>query len=220
MPARVVFHKGDILALDRLHQNHGRLSRALIRMECLKCLFECHEVMSVNRDDSTAERLEFLINRCRVHDICRSTVDLKTVYVHRNAEIVELIMCGKHRRLPHLPLGKLAIAEESIDIDVLPEILCPFCHPCRRRNPLPERARGHIDTQREVHIRMSLEARANMTQCQEFVHREESTICECCIEAGSNMPLRENETVTIRIVRILWINSDLLIVEIGKILRR
>ena len=145
VPASVVFHEGDILALDRLHQNHGRLSRALVRMECLERTFECREVMSVNRDDSTTERLEFLINRCRVHDICRRTVNLKPVYVHRNAEIVELKMCGKHSCLPHLPLGKLAVTEKRIEIDVLAKILCSLCHSCRRRDSLPERARGHID---------------------------------------------------------------------------
>ena len=59
-----------------------------------------------------------------------------------------------------------------------------------------------------------------MTQCQELIHREKSTIRKRSIEAGGNMPLRENEAVSIRIVRILRINSDLLVVEIGKIFRR
>ena len=129
-------------------------------------------------------------------------------------------MCGKHRCLPHLSLGKLTVTEQRIDIDVLAQILCALCHPCRCGNPLPERARRHIDTRREVHIRVPLQTSVDMTQRQKFIHGKEAAVSKCRIETGCHVSLREDKAVTIRIVRILRINTDLLVVEIGKILRR
>jgi len=101
-------------------------------MERLERLFECMKVMSVNPENVTAECRKLCIDRRGVHNICRRAVDLKSVHVHRNAEIVQLVVCGKHRRLPHLPLGKLTVSKQCIDVDILPQILRPLCHADRR----------------------------------------------------------------------------------------
>ena len=113
--------------------------------------------MPVNPNNRTAERLKLRVDRCCVHDICRCSVDLEAVDIHCDAEVIQLVVRREHECLPDLPLGKLTVSKQCIDVDVPTEILCALCHARRRRNALPERARRHIHARRKVHIRMSLQ---------------------------------------------------------------
>ena len=169
--------------------------------------------------NGTAERLEFLVHGGAIHDICGFSVDLKPIDIHGDAEIVQSIVRGEHRRLPDLSFGKLTVAEQCVDVDVLAKILRALCHARSRRKPLTKRACRHVDAGREVHIRMPLQARADMTEGQQFLHGEKSAVRQCRIEPRCNVPLGKNKAVAVRIMRVFRIDTNFLLVEIGEIVR-
>ena len=80
MPADLVFHKGNALALDGSCENRGRLA-----LDGL-CLFDralnLLKVVAVNLDDLKAERLKFFVERFNAADLLNGAVDLQTVLVY------------------------------------------------------------------------------------------------------------------------------------------
>ena len=117
MPACLIFHERDALALDGLRKDHGRL--ALDGRRFREGSLDAVEIMAVDRNDVAAERFELLVLRFGRHDVRRLAVDLEAVDVDDGAEVVEFILRGRHHCFPYLAFRDLAVAEDRVDTVIL-----------------------------------------------------------------------------------------------------
>ena len=157
MPACDVFHEGDAFSFDGFQDDDSWLAFTAIIVEEGESLFEFVKVVPIDSDDRTAERLKFFVERLNVHNVLIPAVNLQTVEVNRRAEVIKLVMSGKHYCLPDLSFVKFAVAQKRVDVDIETEIFCAFSHAARNRNSLTERAGRHINAGRQVHVRMTLQ---------------------------------------------------------------
>ena len=61
-----------------------------------------------------SEGLELLVKRLNACYLVNGAVDLQTVLVYHDNEVVELVVRSEHRRLPDLTFLYLAVAEKRI----------------------------------------------------------------------------------------------------------
>ena len=110
----------------------------------LKCSADRVKIMSVDVDYMEVERLELLIDRIRRTYLVNRSVDLKTVVVHDDYEVVKLSVACKHSSLPNLTFLNLTVSKECIHTIVLALELSAECHSDCCGNALTEGAGGHI----------------------------------------------------------------------------
>ena len=136
MPARLILHEGNALAFNRLQKNYGRF--IFRRVESLKRFFQSVEVVPVDYNDIATECLEFFIKRRSIHNVFSRAVNLQTVHVDRDAEIIKFVMGGEHGCFPNLTFGEFAITKQGVNSEIFAEKFRAFSHTARRRNPLPQ----------------------------------------------------------------------------------
>ena len=129
-------------------------------------------------------------------------------------------MSGIHKRLPNLALLHFAVAEHGVNVDVLFQILCGVCHTGSRADALAERAGAHINTGGHIHIRMSLQERADVAQLFQLVNREKSLVSQRAVYAGRAVALGEHKAVSVLPSRFVGTVAHFLAVKIRKHVRR
>ena len=67
-----------------------------------------------------------------------------------------------------------------------------------------------------LQTRMSLQMRTDVTKRLKILHREKSAVSQCGIQTRSCVSLGKNETVTLRILRVLRINIHFFKIKIRK----
>ena len=109
MPCRLIFHKGNILALNRLRNDCRRLSLCLSRLfeRCVNFI----EIISVNIDYVKIKCLKLLINRIRGIHLVDWTVNLEIIVIHDDHKVIKLPVRRKHGRLPYLPFLNLTVSK-------------------------------------------------------------------------------------------------------------
>ena len=108
MPAYIVLHKGNTLSLYAVRND---CRRHALGLSCfLKSSAECIKIMCIYVDYMEVKCFKFLINGIRRADICYWSVDLQTVIVHNDYQVVQLSVSRKHGSLPYLSLLDLAVA--------------------------------------------------------------------------------------------------------------
>ena len=145
-----------------MHQDGRRLARA--GAERGKRAFDLVKVVAVDGDDVEAERLHLRIDRRAVHDLFRRAVDLQTVEVDDNAQVIQLEVRGEHEGLPDLAFLDFAVAQQGIDVDVFIQVFRALGHARRAGNALPQRAGAHIHARNEVHVRVPLQIAVRVAQ--------------------------------------------------------
>ena len=99
------------------------------------------------------EGLELLVDGIGRHDLLQRTVDLDVVVIHKNTEVVQMVVPGSHGCLPDLTLLQLTVAQHGIDPVVLLVYLTGQRHTHSGGNALTETAGGHIYTGHMAHFR-------------------------------------------------------------------
>ena len=111
VPADLVLHEGNALALNGLLNDHcGLVENSLSLVERSLDLVE---VVTVDADNVPAESLELLVDGVRRHNLGYLAVDLETVVINDCNQIIKLIVSREHCSLPYLTLLDLAISEHS-----------------------------------------------------------------------------------------------------------
>src|SRR5207247_9898969 len=113
------------------------------RIDCLTYLFR---VVAGDLEYGPPERLPLRDDELEVHDLRHEIVELDLVVVEDDAEVVERVvgpaeLRRRHRRLPHLPLLDLAVAEDAVDARRSGAELEPERHAERDRQALAAPAR-------------------------------------------------------------------------------
>ena len=212
MPAGVVFHVGNALALNCLHNDGSGLALALSC--CLESISDLAEVVTVDVDDIEVECLELLVDGIDVADVCYSSVDLKVVVVYDNAEVIEVVRSREHGSFPDLAFLEFTVSKESIYSVVLVTELSGERHACCCGKTLTERSRAHVYAGSLVHAGMSLQVRAELSESLKVFNGEESSVGKCRIVSGRSVALGKNKSVAVFLTGILGIDVHLLKIQI------
>ena len=216
MPAGLVFHVADSLALDGVHQDHRGLAGAGIGVEPGEGGFDLVKVVAVDGDHVEAEGGEFLIHRGGAHDLLGGAVDLEPVQVYDGAQVVQLVVVGKETGLPDLALGDLAVSQQAVDVHVLAQVLGALGHAHGGGDALAQGAGGHVDAGDGVHVGVTLEVAVNVAQGGQVLYGEEATEGQRRVEAGGRVALGQDKPVPIRPAGVGGVDPQLFEVEIGE----
>ena len=145
--------------------------------------------MSVYCDNVPVERFELLVKRSGVDNVNDRSVYLKSVEVNEDAEVIELVMSGKHSRLPDLTLFRLAVAENGIHTVILIGNLAGKSHAASGGNSEAERACRHIDAGRMLHIGVTLKETLCIAEAFQLRNIKISSVRKSRIESGSRVSL-------------------------------
>ena len=111
---------------------------------------------------------------------------------------------GGLRRLPHLSLVELLVAEQDPDPDVV-EASQPrrLGHPDADRQPVAERARGEVDSRDAPHVRVIAERIAQPRVLVEQLRLDVAALGQQRIHADRDMSLGQDQPISLGPVRIL-----------------
>ena len=109
MPAGLVLHVADALALGGFHHNGGGRSLGLPRL--MERGLDLVKVVTVDLHHVPAKGFQLVRNGVGAHDLVHRAVDLESVVVNDGAQVVQLIVVGQHEGLPHLALLNFAVAQ-------------------------------------------------------------------------------------------------------------
>ena len=135
--------------------------------------------------------------------------------VDDHAEVVELLVAGKHGGLPDLAFLALTIAQQGVRAVSIAPVLSGNGHAHGGGNALAERASGHVDARGVVHVRVTLQVAANMAQRLEVLLGEEPALGEHGVQARSAMTLGKHKAVAIGLAGIGRVDVHFLKVQIG-----
>ena len=110
------------------------------------------------------ERGELIGDGHRGVDLLDGAVDLQAVVVNNEHKVVELVVAGEHRGLPHLTLFDLAVAQQDVRAISVAPVLGGKCHANASRDALTEGTGGHVNTRRVIHVGMTLQMAADVAQ--------------------------------------------------------
>ena len=156
-------------------------------MESIKCLLDLLKIVTINGDNFAAKCFEFCINRSCIHDIFGSAIDLQTVNVNDDAEIVKFVVSSKHCSFPNLSFRKLTITKKCINMNIFSKIFCTLCHSGCGRDTLSERTCRHINARYSVHVRVSLKIRIYVTKIRKIAYREKTAESESRVKTRCSM---------------------------------
>ena len=135
--------------------------------------------------------------------------------VDDHAEVIELLVAGKHGGLPDLALLALAIAQQGVRAVSITPVLGGNRHAHGGGDALAQRAGGHIDARGVVHVGMTLQVAADMTQRLEVLLGEEPALGEHGVQTRSTVALGEHKAIAVGLAGIGRVDVHFLKVQIG-----
>ena len=111
VPLVVVLYAFDAFAHHGIRDDDGWFSYCLVRH--LQRHLDLAIVMAVDLDSLPAKGNPFVFQWVDTHHLFRTAVDLQTVAVDDGAEVVRLVVCCCHGRLPDASLLLLAVAHNA-----------------------------------------------------------------------------------------------------------
>ena len=201
VPALAVLDLVEPAALAGAGQDHGGpvgFGRVAERFVDLA------EVVPVDGDGVAAERLDPLGVRVQVPAELGGAALTEAVDVDDRGQLVQPVVGRLVERLPHRPLGHLAVAAQHPDVVwQLVEVPSGQGHADPVRQPLAEGAGGHVDPWQ--HRRgMALQPGAESpVPVHQLVVGDHADRLEHRVEQRGRVPLGEDQVVVGRIVRLL-----------------
>ena len=161
------------------------------------------------------EGAELVGERHGVVDLLDGAVDLQAVVVDDHAEVIELLVAGKHGGLPDLALLALAVAQQGVGAIVIAPVLGGNGHAHGGGDALAERTGGHVDARGVVHVGMALQVAADMAQRLEILLGEESALGEHGVQTRRAVTLGKHEAIAVGLAGIGRVDVHFLKVQIG-----
>ena len=193
-----------------MQQEAGRLAGTMGAVKQDECLLQISQAVAVADDGVKAESIHLLIQRFAVHDLGGGAVNLQAVHIDHDAEVIQLIVVGKHKCFPALALFDLAVTQQGVHVDVGVLHLGGQCHAGCGGNTLAQAAGAHINTGNRVHVGVALQVAAGAAQGRQVSHGEEPALCQHRVQARRCMALGKHKTVTVRVLRVLRIDLHFL----------
>ena len=213
VPVELVLDLLDALALERVRDDHGRLTVGVERL--LVCAVDLLEVMSLDLDRLPAEGLCPLRVRVEIPAVHRLAALAEPVHVDDRGQVLELVEGGVLERLPHRALGHLAVAAQTPDaVRQLVEVLPGERDPDRDRESLAEGAGGDVDP-RDLGGGMAFHTAAEDAEREQLVVRNRAGGLVHGVEEGRGVSLGEDEVVVVRVPGIVEVVVEVLRHEHG-----
>ena len=166
-------------------------------MESLHGALDLVKVVAVDGDHIEVEGAQLIFQRGAVHDSLGGAIDLQMVAVQHHAQVRKAVVGGKHKGLPAFALFHLAIAQNGVNVHGRAGVLCAQRHAAGGGDALTQTAGGHIHAGHTVHVGVTLQAAADLTQGLELFHREEAPLCQRCVQRRGGMTLGQHQTVAV-----------------------
>ena len=193
MPASLVLHVADALALGGLHHDGEGYTLGLLGLG--KGGLHLVKVVTVDLSHFKTECLQLLRNGIGAHHVGDVAVDLQAVVVDDDAQVVQLVVVGQHKGLPNLALLDLAVTQQGVYPAVLALVLGGQSHAGGSGDTLAQRAGGHVHAGGLVHVGVSLEAAADVAQGLQLLPGEEALQGQGGVQAGGGVSLGKDEAV-------------------------
>jgi hypothetical protein len=209
VPTGLVLDLLHALALDRLCDDHGRLSRGL----CSFCVgaIDRLDVVAVDLDRVPAEGAGAVGVGIEVPAVHCFAALAEPVDVDDRGQVVEPVEGRVLESLPHRPLGDLAVATQHPDAVRQPvELLPGDRHPDAVRQTLPQRAGRDVDP-RDLRRRVTLEPRAERAEREQLLDVDRAGRAVHRVEQGRRVALREDEPVVVRVVGRVEVVAEVLV---------
>ena len=164
MPAGNVLHEADALALHRVGEDHRRLARRPEPLRLLQRVHHLRHVVAVDVDDLPAEAAIAVGQRLDVHHVLHPAVDLQAIAVDDGDHVVELVVRASITASQTLP----SCCSPS---PMMQKIVCFLVELAGQRHahgnaqPLAQRSAGDLDAGQLQPVRMALERRIQLAQC-------------------------------------------------------
>ena len=212
MPAHLILHKGNALALDRVPQDAlgyaGRVRRGQSRLNGV-------QVMAVDLVQIKAESLYLGGQVAQGHDLVVAAVDLQAVVVDDDRQIVQLVVSGGHKCLPNLPLLALAVTQQGKDLRVLAQLFGAQSHAHSDGAALAQGAGGGIHAGNLLAVRMSLQDAVELAEVGVFAAVNKAQAGQNRVVAGGTVALAEHKAVPPIPLGILGIQPHVVIKNAG-----
>ena len=201
MPPILVLRERNAGPFERLGQDHQRFVPQPDRGQHLENFIH---VVAVNLLGAPPERLEsFLVNIQIVAESgCLALAE--TVHVHDGDKIVELVDAGERRGFPDRAFGDFTIAEQHVGSVIQLVQARTQRHAHAHAQALAERTGRHIH-ERQPGSGMSFKIAPDLAQLEQFLRREKAGLGPGRIQQRRRVTLRENESIVVEIVRVLWL---------------
>ncbi len=200
VPPLLVLGERDVSPFERPRQDHGRLVGGARRRRIGRQ--QLGHVVPVHHQRLPPERRP---PRCILLHIVLQHGGLtlpQPVHVHRGAQVPQVVVRRRRRRLPHRSLRDLAIPHQDIDPLVgLLEAPRVQRHPQPYRQPLPQRPRGHVH-ERQPGRRVALQLRRELAQGEQLRLRDGPRLRPRRVQHRRGVPLGQDEDIRRRIPRI------------------
>ena len=118
------------MTLDRPREDCLRL--AFRRLGAIEGGEHGGDIVAIDDFCRPAFRVEFLAVNFHVVLVHRRFALAQRIDVSQNREVIEFVMCGERRRLPHLALSHFAVAHQHVNTRWT-------SYPCARRSRAPNR---------------------------------------------------------------------------------
>ena len=135
--------------------------------------------------------------------------------VDDHAEVVELLVAGKHGGLPDLALLALAVAQQGVGAIVVAPVLGGNGHTHGGGDALAERTGGHVDARGVVHVGMALQVAADVAQRLQVLLGEEPALGEHGVQTRRAVALGKHKAITVGLAGIGRVDVHFLKVQIG-----
>ena len=189
--------------------------------------------MAVDLGDPPPERLPLVHERLYGHDVVRGAVERPLVVVDDGDEVVQLVLVGEHRRLPHLTLMQLSVAQDAVrpiggvdalDVARQEGLLCSgrsqdhlqllgVGHAGGEGESLPERTTRIVDARGGPPVGVALEGRTVAVVGAQGLLREDPQLDQSRIDSLAAVSLGHDHPVALGPIRVLGVELDVVQVE-------
>ena len=186
VPARLILHEADALALDRIGEDNHRLAHH--RPGPLEGVNDLVHVVAVDAQNLPAEAGVLLVQRLHLHHVLDPAIDLQAIAIDDADDVVQVEVSGLHRGLPDLALLLFSIAHQTEDFVALAVQLGRQRHAHGNTQALSQRARGDLNPRQPEPVRVALIRRAELAQRHHVVYGTKARKRQSQIQARGLVP--------------------------------
>ena len=212
MPTGLIFHIGHALTLNGVGQDATRLTS---HHRGAQSGINGIQIVSVDLIQIKTKGLQLGRQITQRHDLVVAAVDLQTVVINNNGQVVQLKVAGSHKGLPNLTFLALAVTEDGIHAAIFAQLLGTQCHTHSDGATLTERTGGCIHTGNLLAVGMTLQNAVELTEVGILIAADKAKSRQYGIITGSSMALTQHKAVTIGILGILGINAHMVAENAG-----
>lgn len=145
MMAGIRLCKGHAVTLDGIADDHVRTA-GVVCLGGIDSRFDRLNVMTVDLRGMPSECVEFIHVITHVADIPGPSVQLRFVVVHKEDQVVKLLLCRKEDRFSDLAFLGLAVADDAVHGTAVLIEVCGQRHAAGSGETLSEGTCGHLNT--------------------------------------------------------------------------